>query len=231
MRNSAVQKTQDKEPTTMKFRLFAIATACLVGAGSLVWTANGQQDSANNVNTDTQLQPGQQQPLQQQPLRQQTTRSGAGAQIGQLDEQTSGANVRASQLIGMDIQNSQGEDVGEIHDLVIDGNSGQVKYAAVSYGGFLGVGDKLFAVPFEAFKVRRQADDDEYMLTLNVTQQQLEGAQGFDDETWPDFANRDFTRDVDRRYGIDRSRTRNETGDRVIEGTADRTDIDVNERR
>ena len=136
--------------------------------------------------------------------RQQINRAG-DVSVGVLDEETGGSLVRASQLMGMDIQNSQGEGVGEIEDLVIDSN-GQIRYVAVTYGGFLGLGDKLFAVPFEAFQVRTEADDaDEYVLTLDVTQQKLEGAQGFDQDNWPNFADRNFTSELDRRYGVDRS--------------------------
>ena len=154
----------------------------------------------------------------------------SGAQIGVLDDQTSGANIRASQLIGMNIENSKGEGVGEVNDLVIDGNSGTVRYVAVTYGGLLGVGDKMFAVPFEAFKVRRQAGDrNDYVLTLNVTQQQLEGAQGFDQENWPNFADRNFTRELDRRYGIDRRASRSRETQRNVNGVD--VDVDVDNRR
>ena len=143
-----------------------------------------------------------------------------------LDDQTRGANIRASQLIGMNIENAKGEGVGEISDLVIDGNSGRVRYAAVTYGGVLGVGDKLFAVPFEAFKVRRQAgDEDDYVLTLSVTQEQLKDAKGFDQENWPNFADRNFTSEIDRRYGIDRSRMRARDRNR---GSIDRNRTDSN---
>ena len=131
----------------------------------------------------------------------------SATQPGRLDEKMKGANIRASQLIGMNIQNSQGKSLGEVNDLVIDGNTGKVKYAAVTYGGFLGFGDKLFAVPYEAFKCGTDPDDpDEHVLMLNVNQQQLEGAEGFDQDNWPDFADRNFTSQVDKRYGVDRRR-------------------------
>tara|TARA_R110002111_G_scaffold153375_1_gene220243 strand:+ start:233886 stop:234863 length:978 start_codon:yes stop_codon:yes gene_type:complete len=126
------------------------------------------------------------------------------AKAGQLDDKTTGANIRASQLSGMNIQNSQGKSVGEINDIVLDSSQGKVRYAAVTYGGFLGVGSKMFAVPFEAFKVQQNPkDQDEYVLVLNVTQEQLEGAQGFDNEHWPNFADPKFTKDLHKRYGVD----------------------------
>ena len=150
----------------------------------------------------------------------QKDRSNAGA----LDEKTTGANVRASQMIGMDIVNFEGESLGEINDFVIDANTGRIRYAAVEYGGFLGLGDKLFAVPFEAFQVRPQQDDpDEMLLVLNVNQEQLEGAQGFDDEHWPNFADPKFTDEVDKRYGVDRSQRR-----RGVDVNVNRRGVNIN---
>ncbi|PAY18857.1 photosystem reaction center subunit H [Rhodopirellula sp. SM50] len=132
---------------------------------------------------------------------------------GNLDEKTRGANIRVSQLMGYNIQNSQGESVGEIKDIVIDSRTGKVKYAAVTYGGFIGLGNKLFAVPFEAFKVQVDPDEigdddvdaDDYVLVLNVTQQQLEGQEGFDEDNWPDMADRQWARELDKRYGVNRN--------------------------
>lgn len=141
----------------------------------------------------------------------------AGITAGKLDHKTSGSAVRASELIGMNIQNSQGESLGEINDLVMDANTGKIRYAAVSYGGFLGVGDKMFAVPWAAFKVHAEVDDpDDYVLVLNITQQHLEGAQGFDKDHWPDFADKKFTDDLDRRYGVEEQLT----GEREDDATA-----------
>ncbi|EMI21220.1 PRC-barrel domain-containing protein [Rhodopirellula maiorica SM1] len=136
------------------------------------------------------------------------------ANVGQLDEKTRGTTIRVSQLIGYNIQNSQGESVGEIKDIVLDSRTGKVRYAAVTYGGFLGMGDKLFAVPFEAFRVqvdpdelddRDDIDSDDYVLVLNVTQEQLEGQQGFDEDNWPNMADRAWARDLDKRYGVNRN--------------------------
>ncbi len=116
--------------------------------------------------------------------------------------------------MGMNIHNSQGESVGEIEDIVLDCHSGKVSYAAVSYGGFLGIGDKLFAVPFEAFEVKAEGNaaenreqpltEDDYALVLNVTQEQLEGQEGFDEDNWPNLTDSAMTRDLDKRYGVNR---------------------------
>ncbi|MCA9130058.1 MAG: PRC-barrel domain-containing protein [Planctomycetales bacterium] len=130
------------------------------------------------------------------------------SQASRLDTVTAGANVRASQLMGMNIQNSAGEGLGEINDLVLDANTGKVKYAAVTYGGFLGIGNKMFAVPFAAFKVKSDPDDrSDVVLMLDVTQKQMEGAVGFDEEHWPDFADKKFQIELDKRYGVGRDRS------------------------
>ena len=127
------------------------------------------------------------------------------ADKGQLDHQTTGNNVRGSKFVGINIVNPKGENVGEIYDLVLDSHSRSINYAVVSYGGILGIGDKLFAVPYGAFHVKPDPENkDEHIVTLDVTQEQLEGAKGFDEENWPDFANKDFLRELDDRYAPNR---------------------------
>lgn len=130
--------------------------------------------------------------------------------LGKLDNKTTGGTIRSSQLVGANIKNSAGDAVGEINDLVID-RSGKIRYAAITYGGFLGMGSKMFAVPFEAFKVSQNPNDpndrDDYVLTLDVTKEQLNGAQGFDKDRWPNFADTTFTQELDRRYNVHRTPT------------------------
>jgi len=142
------------------------------------------------------------------PVTAQTTATQARpANAGKLDAKTSGSNVRVSELIGANLQNDAGESVGEINDLVLDSRTGKVRYAAVTYGGFLGVGDKMFAVPFDAIKTKTDLQDaGKYVLVLNVTQSQLEGAQGFDQDHWPDMADKNLAMELDKRYGVKRIR-------------------------
>lgn len=143
---------------------------------------------------------------------------------GNLDPKTTGPNLRMSELIGMNIQNRQGENVGEIEDVVLNVKTGKVNYAAVSYGGFLGVGDDLFAVPFEAFQVGKKRGEDEYVLVLDVTEEQLQGAEGFDNDNWPDFADTKFTSKLDQRYKVERQPRGGErrSGDRDVKVKRDR---------
>jgi len=121
-----------------------------------------------------------------------------------LDAKTTGASVRASKLIGMKIQNSRKENVGQIKDLVIDPSTTRIQYVAVTYGGFLGLGDKLFAVPMAAIKVQIDPDNsDKVVLVLDVTKEQMNGDQGFDEQHWPNFSDSKFTGDLFRRYNVE----------------------------
>lgn len=92
--------------------------------------------------------------------------------------------LSSSSIVGTNVQNSAREDLGEIKDLMIDLSGGRIAYAVLSFGGFLGMGDKLFAIPWEAFQVVQE----EEVLILNVAKEKLEQAPGFDKDNWPDMA-------------------------------------------
>jgi len=91
--------------------------------------------------------------------------------------------LSASTLKGDKVVNLQGEDLGKIEDLMIDLERGRVAYAVLSFGGFLGLGDKLFAIPWEALAV----DTAEKRIVLNVDKELLKRAPGFDKNHWPDM--------------------------------------------
>ena len=92
--------------------------------------------------------------------------------------------LSASTLAGDSVRNAAGEDLGKIDEIMIDIPSGRVAYAVLSFGGFLGMGDKLFAVPWNALKV----DEDEKCFILNVDKRTIEQAPGFDKDNWPDMS-------------------------------------------
>src|SRR5207244_2482004 len=66
---------------------------------------------------------------------------------------------RASKVIGMNVEDSAGKGLGDIDEVVLDDASGRVVYAVLSFGGFLGMGDKLFAIPWDALKPSAKSDD------------------------------------------------------------------------
>lgn len=108
--------------------------------------------------------------------------------------------VCASKIIGESVANREGEDLGKIHELILDARAGRVAYAVLSFGGFMGMGTKLFAMPWQAF----QLSETDEKLILNVDRKTLEGAPGFDQEAaWPDFADRKWGGDIHRHYGYE----------------------------
>ncbi len=112
------------------------------------------------------------------------------------DHRQAGAEVRMSKLIGMAVHDAGGKKVGDIKDVVLDTDSGRVHYAVLSFGGFAGLRDKLFAVPLSKLHA-----DDKGRLTLDATKQQIESAPGFDRAHWPDWNAGAYRTEVDRRYG------------------------------
>ncbi|MDX1520285.1 MAG: PRC-barrel domain-containing protein [Anaerolineae bacterium] len=104
--------------------------------------------------------------------------------------------LSASSINGDDVKNPQGEHLGHIEDLMVDLNNGRISYAVLSFGGFLGMGDKLFAIPMEALTL--DAENKEFIL--NVSEEKLENAPGFDKDNWPDMADRQFATDIYNYY-------------------------------
>lgn len=108
--------------------------------------------------------------------------------------------LSSTSITGTNVTNNKGESLGEIKDLMIDTNSGTVNYAVLSFGGFLGLGDKLFAIPFEAFTV----NDTTEKFVLNVSQDVLKNAPGFDKDNWPKTSNTQFWNGLYEHYGVKR---------------------------
>lgn len=107
------------------------------------------------------------------------------------------APLKVSNIIGTNIIDSSGEKLGDVKDVVIDPKGGKVAYAVVSFGGFLGMGEKLFAVPFGALRYVRQSNE----YTLGIGRDRLKAAPGFDADHWPTMADEQWNRDVNKHYG------------------------------
>lgn len=105
--------------------------------------------------------------------------------------------LSASTLAGDEVQNSAGEDLGKVDEIMIDIPSGRVAYAVVSFGGFLGMGNKLFAIPWSALMV----DEDKKCFVLDVDKKTLEKAPGFDKDNWPDMAETTWRTNIHNYYG------------------------------
>src|ERR1700678_1557358 len=104
--------------------------------------------------------------------------------------------VRANKdIIGTKVANPQPEGLGKIEDLIVD-SSGRVSYAVLSFGGFLGMGDKDFAIPFNAFPF----DAANNPAVLNVDKSLLKNAPGFDKDNWPNLSDPSFRQDISKYY-------------------------------
>jgi len=109
---------------------------------------------------------------------------------------------RGSKVIGADVENSQGKDLGDIEDVVVD-SAGRIRYAVLGFGGFLGMGEKYFAVPWEALKPvagQKPADREKYILDMD--QERLKNAPGFDKNNWPNMADRSWGEQIYAYYGV-----------------------------
>lgn len=107
------------------------------------------------------------------------------------------ALMGADTLLGNDVYNSEGEDLGDIKEFMIDMSSGRVEYAVLSFGGVLGMGDKLFAVPWAALEL----DTANKRFTLDVMKEALHEAPGFDQDHWPSMSDKSWASGVHKFYG------------------------------
>jgi len=105
--------------------------------------------------------------------------------------------MAADTLAGDDVVNAMGEDLGEVKDIMLDVESGRIAYAVLSFGGFLGVGDKLFAIPWNALKL----DPENKRFVLDVDKERLKSAPGFDKDRWPSMADQRWATDIHSFYG------------------------------
>lgn len=107
------------------------------------------------------------------------------------------ALMGANTLLGNAVHNKDDEDLGDIKELMIDMGTGKVAYAVLSFGGLLGMGNKLFAVPWAALTL----DTVNKRFTLNVPKTALADAPGFDKKHWPVMSDKTWASGVHKFYG------------------------------
>ncbi len=107
------------------------------------------------------------------------------------------ALMGANTLIGNDVYNRKEEELGNIKEIMLDTHSGNIRYAVLSSGGFLGIGDKLFAVPWSALTL----DTENRRFMLNVEADRLKNAPGFDKDQWPNMADPSWEKSIHSYYG------------------------------
>jgi sporulation protein YlmC with PRC-barrel domain len=133
-----------------------------------------------------------------------TTREGdleAGNATGQ-NQEGSNANwpvkiLTATSLIGDRVENRQGEHLGRIKDIMLDMQRGNIAYVVLEYGGFMGMGEKLFAIPF----IDLDLDQTQQKFMLDVDKEQLDRAPGFDKDHWPETNSHSYSKGAGSSWG------------------------------
>lgn len=132
----------------------------------------------------------------------QTSDRGSGAQIVDVGPGTSNGPfpkvMDAATLSGESVVNLASEDLGKIETIMLDIACGRIAYAVVASGGFLGMGRKLFAIPWGALTV----DAAQKRFILDASKEKLENAEGFDKNRWPPMTDRAWASRLHSYYGV-----------------------------
>lgn len=134
-------------------------------------------------------------------------------QHAQRADRLNGA-AKASDLIGMTVNNYQNEKLGKVEDLALDVESGRVVQVILSTGGFIGIGDSLSAVPPSAF----HHDVTNKVLQLNADKEKLQNAPKFEMSKWADYSDSNHLAQVYSHYGQEPTLGFIQTGDAVQDG-------------
>ena len=105
--------------------------------------------------------------------------------------------ISCDKVGGTPVENPKGDSLGHIQDIMIDKISGRVGYAVLKYGSFLGIGGKLFAVPWDILKY----DTARSAYVIDIPEDRLAGAPSFEEGRWPDMGDRAWTTKVHDYYG------------------------------
>jgi sporulation protein YlmC with PRC-barrel domain len=126
-----------------------------------------------------------------------TPKGGARILGGQTNFSGPGPQVMAaSTLRGDKVINLHGENLGEIQDIMLDVPSGRIAYAVLSFGGVMGIGDKLFAIPWNALTL----DADRECFVLDIDKNEFRNAPGFDKAHWPSMADPTWASEIHSFY-------------------------------
>lgn len=107
--------------------------------------------------------------------------------------------LSSTTMIGDKVRNNEGDELGTVEEIVVDLDEGEVAYVVLAAGGFLGMGEKFFALPWDAVTV----DTDAHEFLVPIAKETLENAPGFDKDNWPDFADREYSALIYRHYGFE----------------------------
>ncbi|HTF81432.1 MAG TPA: PRC-barrel domain-containing protein [Cytophagales bacterium] len=107
--------------------------------------------------------------------------------------------LTATSIIGDEVENLKGDTLGSIKDIMINLLDGSIEYVILQSGGFLGIGDKLFAIPFQALRL----DAERELFILDKDENYIKNAPGFDQDHWPET--NDHYNSINNYWGVERN--------------------------
>lgn len=113
------------------------------------------------------------------------------------DVRETGRLISSEKVTGSNVENPNGDNLGHIEEIMIDKISGRVGYAVLNYGSFLGMGGKLFALPWDVLKYDTRRD----AYVVGIPEEQLKNAPSFDQGTEPNWNDPQYAKDLHRYYG------------------------------
>ena len=105
--------------------------------------------------------------------------------------------LTATSIIGDKVESLDGEDLGKIDNLMINVQSGEIEYVVLEFGSFLGLGGKLFAIPYQHLYLNAEKE----CFILNRDRDSFKNTPGFDSNHWPDTNDHAYYQDVDTYWG------------------------------
>jgi sporulation protein YlmC with PRC-barrel domain len=106
--------------------------------------------------------------------------------------------IAGSKVTGTDVYNKDAENIGKIHDVMLDKRSGQVAYAVMSFGGFLGLGENYHPIPWRLLTYSPALDG----YVVNLTRSQLEGSPSYSEGVDPNWGNETYGSDLQGYWGV-----------------------------
>lgn len=110
---------------------------------------------------------------------------------------TASSVISSDKVNGTVVYNPNGEKLGSIDHLMIDKLSGQVRYAVMEFGGFLGIGTDRYPLPWNSMKYDTGLEG--YVVSLS--KEQLENAPRYAQDAYPEYTE-DYGRKVYDYYGV-----------------------------
>src|ERR1700761_5512236 len=120
--------------------------------------------------------------------------------MAELDDPTtpSGRLVAVKRVLGTNVYNAALENLGSIDDVMIDKATARIAYAILSFGGFLGIGDRSYPLPWEKLEYNKELGG----YVVDVDRETLEGAPSYTDDATASWDDEAWARDVYAHYGV-----------------------------